>query len=52
MLSKFDDIIDVVLKHEGGLVDDKDDPGGLTNLGLSQRAYPDDDIRGLSVERA
>ena len=52
MLSKFDEIIDVVLKHEGGLVDDKDDPGGLTNLGISQRAYPDEDIRGLTVERA
>ena len=52
MLSKFDEIIDVVLKHEGGLVDDSDDPGGLTNLGISQRAYPDEDIRGLTVERA
>ena len=52
MLSKFDDIIDVVLKHEGGLVDDPDDPGGLTNLGISQRAYPDEDIRGLTVDRA
>ena len=52
MLSKFDEIIDVVLKHEGGLVDDKDDPGGLTNLGISQRAYPNEDIRGLTVERA
>ena len=52
MLSKFDEIIDVVLKHEGSLVDDKDDPGGLTNLGISQRAYPDEDIRGLTVERA
>ena len=52
MLSEFDEIIEVVLKHEGGLVDDKDDPGGLTNLGISQRAYPDEDIRGLTIDRA
>ena len=52
MLSEFDEIIEQVLKHEGGLIDDPDDPGGLTNLGISQRAYPDEDIRGLTVERA
>ena len=52
MLVKFDDIIEKVLEHEGGLVDDSKDAGGLTNLGISQRAYPDEDIRGLTVERA
>ena len=52
MLSKFDDIIETVLEHEGGLVDDSKDAGGLTNMGISQRAYPDEDIRGLTVERA
>ena len=52
MLSEFDEIIEVVLKHEGGLVDDPDDPGGLTNLGISQIAYPDEDIRGLTGDRA
>lgn len=52
MLVEFDEIIEKVLEHEGGLVDDKDDPGGLTNLGISQRAYPDEDIRGLTIERA
>ena len=52
MLSKFDDIIEKVLEHEGGLVDDATDAGGLTNMGISQRAYPDEDIRGLTVERA
>ena len=51
-LTFFDEIIERVLEHEGGLVDDKDDPGGLTNLGISQRAYPDEDIRGLTIERA
>ena len=52
MLVEFDDIIEKVLEHEGGLVDDPKDAGGLTNLGISQRAYPDEDIRGLTVERA
>ena len=52
MLVEFDDIIEKVLEHEGGLVDDSKDAGGLTNLGISQRAYPDEDIRGLTVERA
>ena len=51
-LTFFDEIIERVLEHEGGLVDDKDDAGGLTNLGISQRAYPDEDIRGLTIERA
>ena len=52
MLVEFDDIIEKVLEHEGGLVDDSKDAGGLTNMGISQRAYPDEDIRGLTVERA
>ena len=52
MLVEFDDIIEKVLEHEGGLVDDPTDAGGLTNMGISQRAYPDEDIRGLTVERA
>ena len=52
MLVEFDDIIEKVLEHEGGIVDDPKDAGGLTNMGISQRAYPDEDIRGLTVERA
>jgi lysozyme family protein len=52
LLVEFDDIIEKVLEHEGGLVDDPKDAGGLTNMGISQRAYPDEDIRGLTVERA
>ncbi len=40
------------LGEEGGLCDDPGDPGGLTNFGISQRAYPDVDIRGLTREGA
>jgi len=41
-----------VLKMEGGLTDDPNDPGGLTNFGISQKAYPSVDIRNLTVEGA
>ena len=34
------DALETTLKHEGGLVDHKDDPGGLTNFGISKKAYP------------
>ena len=52
MLKTFDEIIEQVIKHEGGLVDDPNDAGGLTNFGISKRAYPDEDIKELTVERA
>lgn len=39
---------------EGGnkISDDPDDPGGLTRHGISQRAYPNEDIRNMTEERA
>jgi lysozyme family protein len=49
---RFRRAFDMVIGHEGGLVDDPDDPGGLTQFGISQRAYPGEDIRGLTRERA
>lgn len=48
----FDRAIAFVLKWEGGLADDKNDVGGLTHWGISQRAYPDLDIRNLTREQA
>lgn len=36
------------LTEEGGLVDEPGDPGGLTNFGISQAAYPGLDIRALT----
>lgn len=42
----------LLLKEEGGLVDDPKDPGGLTNMGVSQRAYPFEDIRAMTKNRA
>lgn len=41
-------------REEGGakITDDPDDPGGLTKHGISQRAYPHENIRALTEERA
>ena len=54
MLVKFDDIIKVVLKHEGGYVNHPKDPGGETNLGVTKRVYEEfggeKDMRDLTVE--
>jgi len=48
MLTKFEDIIEEVLKHEGGYVHDKQDPGGETKYGVSKRSYPDINIKKLT----
>ena len=48
----FDSAIQFVLEREGGYVNDPADPGGETNMGISKRAYPNEDIKNLTVERA
>lgn len=48
----FDTAFDRLLGHEGGYSNDPNDPGGETNWGISRRAYPDVDIRGLTREAA
>ena len=52
MLVNFDEIIEVVLHHEGGYVNDKDDPGGETNFGIAKRSHPDVDIKNLTKDGA
>ena len=52
VLRDFDEIIDVVLKHEGGYVNDPADPGGETNFGIAKRSHPDVDIKNLTEEGA
>ena len=37
MVASFKEAIITVLKHEGGYVNDRDDPGGATNYGVSLR---------------
>lgn len=48
----FDAAFEKLIGHEGGYVDHVADPGGATNYGISQRAYPGENIRGMTLERA
>lgn len=48
----FEEAVKFVLEAEGGLVDDPRDPGGLTNFGISIKAFPNVDIRNLTVDTA
>lgn len=48
----FDTAFERLLGHEGGLVDHPADPGGLTKYGISQRSFPGEDIRGMTITRA
>jgi lysozyme family protein len=47
-----DPVLDFILKSEGGYVNHPSDPGGETNYGISKRAYPNEDIKNLTLERA
>lgn len=49
---KFLKAVNQVLTHEGGYVNDEQDPGGETNFGISKRSYPDLDIKTLTKEQA
>lgn len=58
-MAKFLPAVTLVLKHEGGLSNNKDDEGGITNHGISLRFYktikPDAtvwDIESLSMTEA
>jgi hypothetical protein len=48
----FEFLVAIILKHEGGYVNDPSDPGGETNFGISKRAYPNIDIKNLTREQA
>lgn len=48
----WDSAITFVLRMEGGYANDPHDTGGETNFGISKRAYPREDIKHLTVERA
>ena len=41
MKGNFDASFKMVLSHEGGYVNDPRDPGGATNMGVTQRAWED-----------
>ncbi|MBN2060718.1 MAG: hypothetical protein JW882_09920 [Deltaproteobacteria bacterium] len=52
MDEKFLKAVEKVLEHEGGYINDPDDPGGETNFGISKRSYPDMDIKNLTRDQA
>ena len=51
-MKNFDEIIEQVLDHEGGYVNDPKDLGGETKYGITKRFYPDIDIKNLTIKQA
>lgn len=51
-LRVYEDAFAFTVGEEGGYVNDPEDPGGETNWGISKRAYPDEDIKNMTKERA
>ena len=51
-MKNFERCIEIILAEEGGLVENPKDPGGLTKYGISARAYPHINIRGLTRDDA
>lgn len=52
MKSNFSACLEITLRHEGGYVNDPQDPGGETKYGISKRSHPKEDIKGMTVKRA
>jgi hypothetical protein len=48
----FDKAVELIFKHEGGYVNHSSDPGGETKYGISKRAYPTLNIKGLTKNQA
>jgi lysozyme family protein len=51
-MTKLEGYLERLFGHEGGYVDDPRDPGGETRWGISKRAHPKENIKGLTKERA
>ena len=49
---KFKKAFNYMVKNEGGYVNNSSDPGGETKYGISQRSYPNLNIRQLSLKDA
>lgn len=50
--NRYDQLMQLIREAEGGYVDNKNDPGGKTNFGVSENTYPNEDIKNLTRERA
>lgn len=51
-MSLFEPAFAIVVGIEAGYVNDPLDPGGETKYGISKRAYPNEDIPNLTLDRA
>lgn len=51
-MKTFDESFEILIGHEGGYVNDPNDPGGETKYGISKRSYPHEDIACMTLERA
>ena len=51
-MDTFPECLKVILAEEGGISNHRQDPGGLTKYGISQRAYPNVDIERLTLAQA
>lgn len=47
-MALFDKMVDRVLSHEGGYVNNPKDPGGETHWGIAKRSYPNVNIKTLT----
>ena len=45
---KIDKCMSLLLIHEGGYVNHPDDPGGMTNMGITKRTY--DNFNGTDID--
>jgi len=48
----FDQAFQILIGFEGNYSNDPADPGGETRFGISKRAYPNEDILNLTLDRA
>ena len=51
-MSNFDRAFRFLIGEEGGYSADPHDPGGETKFGISKRAYPQLDIKSLTLDQA
>lgn len=52
IMDRFSKFIPIILRNEGGYVNNPNDSGGETKYGISKRSYPNVDIKNLTVEKA
>ena len=51
-MNDFERAFSIIIGQEGGYSDNPHDPGGETKYGISKRAYPDLDIKNLTLYQA